>query len=96
MKRALWPILIILIALTGCAHQYVIRLTNGTQLTTPYKPRLKEGFYCFKDAKGGEHFVPSGRVREIAPASMVEQENKPSKVQGGPPKKRKWYLLWLY
>jgi hypothetical protein len=95
MKRPLLPVLVGLIALTGCAQHYVMKLSNGAQITTATKPRLKEGCYCFKDAKGDEHFVPVARVREIAPASTAKREDKPQPVKGGPPSKRKWYLLWL-
>jgi len=95
MRKAPWPILVCLIALTGCAHHYVLKLTNGSQITTATKPRLKEDSYYFKDAKGEEHYVPVARVREIAPASMAQRESKPQPVKGGPPKKRHWYLLWL-
>jgi hypothetical protein len=95
MKKAALPLIIGLIALTGCARHYVLRLTNGSEITTATKPRLKEGIYHFKDAKGEEHFVPVARVREVAPASTARREDKPQPVQGGPPKKRKWYLLWL-
>ena len=95
MRKASCPILLCLIVLTGCAHHYVLKLTNGAEITTASKPRLKEGSYYFKDAKGEEHFVPVARVREIAPASMAAKESKPQPVKGGPPKKRHWYLLWL-
>jgi hypothetical protein len=95
MNKAVLPALISLIALTGCAHQYVMRLNGGAQITTPSKPKLKEGNYYFKDAKGDEHVVAAARVREIAPASVAKQEDKPKPVKSEPPKKRKWYLLWL-
>lgn len=87
--------LIAAIALTSCTHQYVMKLNNGTQITTASKPKLKEDTYQFKDARGQEHFMPAGRVREITPASMSKEENKPHAVKEGLPKKRKWYLLWL-
>ena len=95
MKSAALPLLIGLIALTGCAHHYVLKLNNGTEITTATKPRLQEGVYHFKDAKGEEHFMPVTRVREIAPASMAERENKPQPLKAERQKKRKWYLLWL-
>ena len=84
-----------LIALTGCAHQYVLKLNNGAQVTTASKPKLKEGTYYFKDAKGEEHAVAATRVREVAPASVAKQEGKTRPLKSDPPKKRKWYLLWL-
>ena len=96
MKRTALPLLIGLIALTGCAHHYVMKLSNGTEITTATKPKLKDGVYQFKDAKGEEHFLPLTRVREVAPASMAQREDKPQTIRvEGPPKKRKWYLLWL-
>lgn len=93
-KRAL-SLLIGLIVLTGCAHQYVMNLDGGVQITTASKPKLKEGVFYFKDAKGEEHAVAAARVREVAPASVAEQEDKPKPVKSDSPKKRKWYLLWL-
>ncbi len=97
MNKAALPLLIGLIALTGCAHQYVMKLSSGAQITTASKPKLKEGVYYFTDAKGEEHAVGAARVREIAPASVAQQEDKPKPTRSGSgsPKKRKWYLLWL-
>jgi hypothetical protein len=95
MKKAALPLLIGLIALTGCAHQYVMKLTSGTQITTASKPKLKDGVYHFKDAKGEEHIVAAARVRELAPASEVQRENQPKPVKWEHKTKRKWYLLWL-
>ena len=95
MKKAVLPLFIGLIALVGCAHHYVMRLNNGTEVVTASKPKLKDGIYSFKDAKGAEHFVASGRVREVAPASVAEKENKTKPLKSEPPKKRKWYFLWL-
>jgi len=95
MKKAALFLLIGLVGLTGCAHQYVMRLNNGMDVTTASKPKLKEGIYSFKDAKGVEHFVAASRVREIAPASVAEKENKSKALKSEPPKKRKWYFLWL-
>ena len=95
MQKAVVPLLIGLIALTGCANHYVMRLNNGSEITTATKPRLKDGTYHFKDAKGEEQLVPAFAVREVAPASMAERENKPQPVKMKSEKKRKWYLLWL-
>jgi hypothetical protein len=95
MNKAVLPVLIGLIALTGCAHQYVLKLSSGAEITTASKPKLKEGVYYFKDAKGEEHVVAASRVREVAPASVAQQEDKPKPIKSEPPKKRKWYLLWL-
>ena len=94
MKRTVLPLAIGLIALTGCTHQYVMRLSNGADITTASKPKLKEGIYSYKDAKGEENFVPASRVREIAPASVAKKENKTPPLKSAPQKK-KWYFLWL-
>jgi hypothetical protein len=93
MKRLVLPLLIGCLALSGCASQYVIKLTNGNEITTASKPKLKGTAYSFKDAKGQEHLVSQGRVYEIAPASMSKAESKPKPPQ--PNHKRKWYFLWL-
>ena len=95
MKNAVLPLLICLVALTGCAHQYVLKLNNGGEITTATKPKLKDGVYHFKDAKGEEHVVPAARVHELEPASMAAEENKPQSQKVAPVKKKKWYLLWL-
>ncbi len=95
MKTPVLLSTIALIALTGCATPYVLKLTNGSEITTPARPRLKDGVYYFKDAKGQEHSVLAARVREVAPASVAEAENKSQPVKVKSDKKRKWYLLWL-
>jgi len=95
MNKAALPLLIGLITLTGCAHHYVMKLTNGAQITTASKPKLKDGTYRFKDAKGEEQLVPVFVVREVAPASVAERENKSQPMKLKSEKKRKWYLLWL-
>ena len=95
MNRAALLILVGLLALTGCAHHYVLKLTNGGEITTATKPRLKDGAYHFKDAKGEEHLVPEASVREVAPASMAAREDKPRPMKMNQDKKRKWYFLWL-
>jgi hypothetical protein len=95
MKKAALPLLIGLIALTGCAHTYVMKLDNGREIVTASKPKLNEGTYSFKDAKGEEHFMAAARVREVAPASLAKRENQAKPLKAEPQKKRKWYLLWL-
>jgi len=89
MKKFLLPASLGLLLLCGCSHPYVMKLNNGRQITTPSKPKLKDGAYRYKDSAGQEHLVPQGRVREIEPTSMAQEENKFKVVE--PKKKKKWY-----
>ena len=95
MTKAALLLFIGLLALTGCAHHYVMKLNTGAQITTSSKPKLKEGIYYYKDAKGEEHGVSAARVRQIAPASVAQQDDKAKPMKSDSQKKRKWYLLWL-
>ncbi len=74
MNKLVLILLVGLAALCGCTHHYVMKLTNGMQITTASKPKLKEGFYYYKDAKGEQVRIPRGRVRQIEPASMAKEE----------------------
>ncbi len=66
---------------TGCSHRYVITLNNNNRITSMSKPRFQGGNCYFKDANGQENSIPAGRVKEIAPASMVKEEKTPFKPQ---------------
>jgi len=85
MKRIVLMLLTSLSVLCGCAHNYVITLDNGRRITTASKPKLKGEKYVFKDGAGGQGSVSAGRVREIAPASMAN-DDKP-KFNSQPKKK---------
>ena len=74
MKRMLLLALLGSSLLCGCSSQYVMTMNNGARITTNGKPKLDGQSYVFKDAKGQEVRVPAGRVREIAPASMVKDD----------------------
>lgn len=72
MKRLFPPALAGLLLLSGCARTYVLTLNNGDHIQTHGKPRLDKGFYYYKDtARRDAAPVFSGRVKEVAPASMV-------------------------
>jgi hypothetical protein len=75
MKTLLLLALACVLLTSGCAHTYVLTLSNGERIRTSGKPRLDRGFYYFKDASG--HEAPpvfSGHVTEIAPASMASPD----------------------
>lgn len=93
MKFAAPLLLASLLVLSGCANHYVMTLNNGAQLTTQSKPVLKDGAFHFKDLSGQDRTMPEGRVREVSPASMVEQSKPKSTVK--PTEKKHWYYLWL-
>ena len=72
--------------LSGCARSYVITLTNGSRVVCAGKPRLKNGYYTYKDVRGEQYTVSELRVREIAPASMSQTEFKTGENSGFLPK----------
>ena len=73
--KKLWLLLPLGVLLsTGCARNYTITLTNGTQLGAKGKPKLKDGAYYFKDASGRDTSVSAGRVSQIGPASSTKDQ----------------------
>ncbi len=76
MKRTLLSVLVLPLLLCGCARHYVMKLSNGMQITTASKPKLKGGDYYFKDATGKVNKVPQSRVMVIEPASMAKGEQQ--------------------
>jgi hypothetical protein len=58
----------------GCARNYVMKTTSGTRITTASKPKLKNGYYTYKDARGQQQQIGAGRVLEIAPESMATDD----------------------
>jgi hypothetical protein len=86
MKR--FALILLTASLCGCAQQYVIKLTNGMQISTPSKPKLRGANFYFKDAHGVEHSVPQSRVQVVEPQSMATEE---SQFKVSEPKKKHWY-----
>jgi Bacterial protein of unknown function (DUF903) len=70
MRTAL-ALALLVAAGVGCARHYVITLNNGTQLSTRGKPHLEGGYYVYTDILGRKTWISSGRVSEVAPASMM-------------------------
>ncbi|HEV2390760.1 MAG TPA: YgdI/YgdR family lipoprotein [Verrucomicrobiae bacterium] len=91
MKRLALPLLFALGLVCGCANTYVMKLTNGIQLTTSGKPKLKGANYHYKDAQGRDNVIPQSRVEEIEPASMASHENR---FVPSPPAKHHWWKFW--
>lgn len=75
MKKRLFPFALIALVMCGCARHYVITLTNGAKIDSRGKPQLDGAFFVYKDATGRKVWVSSGRVVEIAPASMAHDAN---------------------
>lgn len=73
--------------LAGCASHYVITLNNGMKIDTKGKPKLQGNSYVFKDVLGRESSIPSGRVTQIAPASMSKDSNSNFNPSSAPPAK---------
>ena len=71
MKSLLTLALFATLLLTGCARHYTMTLNNGNRITTLGKPKLQNGAYVFKDAKGQPGSVPAGRVQEVSPSNMT-------------------------
>jgi hypothetical protein len=87
-------LLIALTALSGCAHHYLIKLTNGDQMISFSKPKVKNGSYHFRDEGGYERVIPRSRVAKIETGAAVEEQKKPT-TPSTPKKSRHWYFLWL-
>ena len=92
MKQSLLPVVLALAVCGGCAHQYVLKLSNGMQVTSASKPRLKGAYYYYKDAQGNEVPIPQSRVMQIEPASMAAEEKKFTTPNPNP--KRHWWQFW--
>ncbi|MGO8678240.1 MAG: YgdI/YgdR family lipoprotein [Limisphaerales bacterium] len=76
MKKLAAPLLLSLslVLLSGCARYYVMKLSNGTRITSIGKPKLKGSHYEYKDASGRPQRISEGRVSEVEPASMAKRE----------------------
>jgi hypothetical protein len=75
MTKSLFLLLAGLLFFAGCAQNYVIVRSDFSRLYLNNKPKYRDGFYYFKDANGQPDRISAGRVREVAPASMVDDPN---------------------
>ncbi|HYG24217.1 MAG TPA: YgdI/YgdR family lipoprotein [Verrucomicrobiae bacterium] len=70
MKTIIFLMLVSLMA-TGCARRYTMTTNGGGQIVSKGRPQLSNGVYVYKDLQGRRATVPAGRIREVAPSSMV-------------------------
>lgn len=92
MKKLVLPLALALTILSGCAQQYVMKLHSGLAISTPGKPRLKDGEYHYKDAHGNDNVIPQSRVSEIVPASQAKEDEKFTPHYPKP--KKHWWQFW--
>ena len=87
-------LLVSLVVLCGCAHHYLMKLSNGDQTISLSRPKLQGTNYHFTGTDGVGYVIARSRVVKIKTISAEEQEERPL----SPPKRNKpkhWYYLWL-
>jgi hypothetical protein len=95
IKRKLALTLLVSLALLcGCAHEYLIKISNGDQVISLSKPKLQESRYHFTGETGEQYVIPQSRVVKIETISVVKESKKPSSP-ATPKKPKHWYFLWL-
>jgi hypothetical protein len=87
-------LLVSLAVLCGCAHEYLMKLSNGYQIISVSKPKTQGTNYLFTDDTGMQHMIPKSRVATIEGISVVNKEEKPSSP-AKPKQPKHWYFLWL-
>jgi hypothetical protein len=93
MKKLILSLTLSALACGGCASNYVMKMSNGTQMETASKPKLKGSNYYWKDAKGREQITPQSKVHEILPADTAKQEDERQPYKGDKPKTH-WWQFW--
>lgn len=93
-RKLVLTLLVSVTVLCGCAHQYLVKLSNGDQIISLSKPKLQETSYYFTDGEGVECVIPQNRVVKIETVSVVKEEGKPLSP-AKPKRPRHWYFLWL-
>jgi hypothetical protein len=93
-RKLALPLLVSLVVLCGCAHHYLMKLSDGDQTISVSKPILQGTNYLFTGTDGVGYMVPRSRVVKIKTISADDQEKRPL----SPPKPHRpkhWYFLWL-
>lgn len=95
--RVVSTLLVALIGLCGCAHQYLMKLSNGDQILSSSKPKLQGANYYYTDDTGAKYVIAKNRVVKIRAVSVVKAEGKPAAPPppAKPKQPRHWYYLWL-
>ena len=75
MKKIISILVLATVICAGCATRYSIVLNDGEVLTARGKPKFdqQKGYYTYKAADGQTNIIFAGKVREVAPSSMVEK-----------------------
>lgn len=94
-RKLVSTLLLSLTVLCGCAHQYLLELSNGGRVFSRSKPIPQGTNYYFTDISGEEHLIPQSRVVKIKTISVVKEEQKVPSSPAKPKKARHWYFLWL-
>jgi hypothetical protein len=80
--------------LCGCAHHYLMKLSDGDQTISLSKPKLQGANYHYTGNDGVPYMIPKSRVVNIKTISAIEEEKK-SSSPAKPKKPKHWYFLWL-
>ena len=96
-SRLPFTLLVGLVGLCGCAHQYLMKLSDGDQIISASKPRLQGTSYHFTDGAGARYVIPQSRVVKIRAVTVVNQRQEPASLPSPvqPTKPKHWYFLWL-
>jgi hypothetical protein len=92
--RLVATLLVCLVGLCGCVHEYLMKLSDGGRIISLSRPKLQGTNYLFTDQMGQGGVIPRSHVVKIQAVSLVKEENKPS-PPAKPNKPRHWYFLWL-
>ena len=92
--KLVFALLVSLIGLCGCVHEYLMKLSDGDHIFSLSKPKLQGTNYLFTDQQGTGYVIPRSRVVKIQAVSIVKKEEKPM-APTQPKKPKHWYFLWL-
>lgn len=93
-RRLALTLMVSLAACCGCAHQYLLKLSDGDQIISLSRPKSQGTNYYFTDDVGVGHVIPQNRVVKIT-AGAVPTEEKMPRSPTRPKSPKHWYFLWL-